>query len=280
MIMKTLDTYLTMNYAQLKRLARTYNVLGSILGSPLSNPKIAKNAKENGVLTWPLNLAPEKSSGYQVCANASDGCREACLDTAGNPVYLVAKQKARKAKTVLFFENRPLFVAMLCLELQAAARKASKLDMAMAIRPNTTSDVLWEKYKVNYAGSRISIADLMHTMAPLAKIYDYTKNPNRNVNKAFYTLTFSLSENNDAMALKELQNGTNVAVVFDTKRGQELPLFYTIMGKVWPVINGDLTDYRPEDITPCIVGLRAKGDAIGDKSGFVRPAMQSTFMAA
>lgn len=36
------------------------------------------------------------------------------------------------------------------------------------------------------------------------------------------------------------------------------------------MIDGDLSDYRPGDPSPCIVGLRAKGDAIGDASGFVR----------
>jgi len=51
-------------------------------------------------------------------------------------------------------------------------------------------------------------------------------------------------------------------------------------GKVFEVIDGDKSDYRPEDIQGVIVGLRAKGDAIGDSSGFVRKANQSVFMAA
>jgi hypothetical protein len=37
-----------------------------------------------------------------------------------------------------------------------------------------------------------------------------------------------------------------------------------------PVIDGDLHDYRPLDESGVIVGLRAKGQAMSDKSGFVR----------
>ena len=83
MLMQTklspLDNYLTLSKAELMRKARTlFNVKGSLLADPLSNPKIAKNAKENGVLTFPLHLAPEKMSGYNTCASASKGCAEAC----------------------------------------------------------------------------------------------------------------------------------------------------------------------------------------------------------
>jgi len=274
------DTYLTMSHATLKRLAKEYGVKGTILGEPLSNPKVAKNTLFNGIFTWTLNLAPARSSGHQVCAHATAGCEPACLDSAGNPLYLKAKKAARKARTILFFENRPLFVALLVKEMLAAERKALKAGMATAYRPNTTSDIPWERYKVLYKGTRMSIADIMHDTAPLAKLYDYTKYPDRNVNTEFYTITFSLAENNDREALACLKRGINVAVVFDTKRGQPLPDKYTIYGEEFPLIDGDLTDYRPDDVTPCIVGLRAKGKAIGDTSGFVRPARQSTFMAA
>ena len=278
--MLTIETYLNLNHAALKRLCRGYGVKGSILGAPLSNPKVAKNAKENGVFTWTLNMSPADSSGHEVCAYASPGCKPACLDSAGNPVYLETKQAARKARTNLFFDNRPLFVACLIKEAQAAERKGRRENYATAYRLNTTSDIPYEKYKVDYFSKRTSIADIMHQIAPLAKLYDYTKYPNRVTNTDFYTLTFSLSENNDKAARACLNRGVNVAVVFDTKRGKPLPDKYTIDGQEFLLIDGDVTDYRPEDPTPRIVGLRAKGKAIGDTSGFVRPAMQSTFLSA
>ena len=53
----------------------------------------------------------------------------------------------------------------------------------------------------------------------------------------------------------------NIAVVF--KNG--LPKYY----KGMPVINGDETDMRFEDPVGVIVGLKAKGKARKDTSGFV-----------
>ena len=77
-----------------------------------------------------------------------------------------------------------------------------------------------------------------------------------------------------------LSRGDNLAVVFDVKRGKPLPSRHTINGVSAMVIDGDLTDYRPDDIQGVIVGLRAKGEAIGSTSGFVRSAIQSTFFKA
>ena len=51
--------------------------------------------------------------------------------------------------------------------------------------------------------------------------------------------------------------GRNVAVVFDTKRGHELPA--SLAGI--EVIDGDVTDYRPADKAGCWVGLRLKMQA-------------------
>ena len=186
------------------------------------------------------------------------------------------KNAARIAKTKLFFENRPLFVAMLRKEVIAARNKAQKLGLALAFRLNATSDIKWESYKVNHWGVNMPIVELLHSAAPKAKFYDYTKIPNRNT-PTYYSLTFSLSEANDKAASGELARGHNVAVVFDTKRNHALPNVHTINGVQAQVIDGDLTDYRPDDKQGVIVGLRAKGDAIGDKSGFVRQAQQETF---
>tara|TARA_B110000196_G_C20994677_1_gene589948 strand:- start:50 stop:913 length:864 start_codon:yes stop_codon:yes gene_type:complete len=274
------DIYMAQSKAQLMRIARLdHNLKGTIFADPLSNPKVAKNAKYDNVLTYPIHLAPSTLSGFNTCAMASDGCKEACLHTAGNPAYMKGKNSARITRTKLYFENRPLFVAILCKEVISATAKAAKLNMALAFRPNATSDIKWEKSKVISLGMQKVVIDLIHQFAPEATIYDYTKEPNRET-PSFYTLTFSLSENNDIAAYRELLNGRNVAVVFDTKRGQALPKTHTLNGKVFEVIDGDKSDYRPEDIQGVIVGLRAKGDAIGDASGFVRKANQSVFMAA
>jgi hypothetical protein len=103
---------------------------------------------------------------------------------------------------------------------------------------------------------------------PNVQFYDYTKIPVSRRNPASnYHLTFSLSESNDADALDALDAGYNVAAVFDIKsRGGNLP--ESFMGR--EVINADDSDVRFYDPSGVIVGLKAKGAARGDTSGFVR----------
>ena len=60
--------------------------------------------------------------------------------------------------------------------------------------------------------------------------------------------------------------GLNVAVVFAVKRGRPLP--ETFWGR--RVIDADLTDLRYLDPAGVVCGLRAKGGAINDRTGFVR----------
>jgi len=250
-----------MSLASLKRLAKQHDV-HSLLAKPESNPKVAKNMK-SGVMTFPLHLAPAELSGFNVCPKSTPGCRKGCLHTAGNPLYMDGKTKARIARTVLYFKNRALFLDLLRAEIDAGIRKAHRANMAPAFRLNATSDIPWERVAFPITAGGGGVVDYITRNG--GEIYDYTKRANRTT-PAGYHLTFSLAENNDSDAAQWLAGGGNVAVVFDTKKGQPLPAEF--MGH--PVIDGDLSDYRPADPSPCIVGLRAKGDAIGDQSGFVR----------
>ena len=84
-----------------------------------------------------------------------------------------------------------------------------------------------------------------------------------------YHLTFSRSENNDALCDIILQKGGNVAMVFkDHKKVVERGT-YTFKGRKYKVINGDEHDLRFLDPQNCIVALKAKGKARKDLSGFV-----------
>ena len=96
------------------------------------------------------------------------------------------------------------------------------------------------------------------------QFYDYTKYPNRLDLPDNYHLTFSLSETNKAQALDVLDRGQNIAAVFNTKKDQPLP--DTCWG--YPVFDADLDDERFLDPYG-IAGLRAKGPAKKDFSGFV-----------
>lgn len=254
--------------AALKRdLASTFGVT-SLLANPEANPKLAKNGKV-GVMAAPLHLAPAKLSGYEVCPTATAGCRAACLHTAGNRVYMKGKSKARIARTKAYFEDRALFMATLVKEIAALEAKAHRAGMQPAVRLNATSDVTWERVAFTVDG--VTYANLMQRF-PNVEFYDYTKRANRRNLPANYTLTFSLAEGNDDDAFKALRNGHNVAVVFDTGRGMPLPAWFITHNNAFRVIDGDEHDFRPLDPKGVVVGLRAKGDAIGDQSGFVRAA--------
>ena len=62
---------------------------------------------------------------------------------------------------------------------------------------------------------------------------------------------------NDVHAIAWLRAGGNIAVIFDTKKGEELPAFF--WGR--PVVDGDKSDLRFLDADNVVVGLRSKGKA-------------------
>ena len=220
-----------------------------------TNYKTIKNQKV-GVLTGILYMAPYNLSGKNVCPAASKGCAAACLNTAGRGAMNVV-QAARLKKTRRFFSNRNIFLFQLCDEIEELRERAAKKGMKASVRLNGTSDLPYEKYKIN-DGKNIM------ELFPDVQFYDYTKLDNRFTKgrlPANYHLTFSRAEDNDHK-LKEVLKHTSAAVVF----AGELP-------KTWrgyPVIDGDEHDARFTDAGPgVIIGLIAKGKARHDKSGFV-----------
>lgn len=238
------------------------------------HPKIVKNSKV-GVLTWIMHLSPADRSGYEVCPMRSPGCTEACLNTAGKQwPGRNDKQAARIRRTKLFFEDRQEFMFRLYREIENAQKYAEKRGMLCGIRLNGTSDIPWENIPVDKSRPTWNLFRAF----PNVRFYDYTKRANRKDLPPNYRLTFSRSEINEADMFKALDNGMNVAVVFSTRKGEELPSAWYPGGFVAgrdavPVIDGDEHDFRYADYDeypyPVIVGLRAKGKGIGDKSGFV-----------
>jgi hypothetical protein len=244
----------------------------SLLSKPISNPKLNKSLARN-VLSAPLHLAPAKTSGFEVCPMRTAGCTLACLHTAGNPAAMRGKRKARNARTKAFFRVRDAFMTALAGDIEKLRRQARKRGMRCAVRLNATSDIVWESMPVTIDGR--TYPNLM-TLFGNVTFYDYTKRHNRRNLPSNYTLTYSLAEDNDARAVDALASGMNVAAVFDTPKGQRLPDYYGLgvpgerLGQCVPVIDGDVHDFRPIDRKGVIVGLRAKGRAKKDKSGFVR----------
>jgi hypothetical protein len=217
------------------------------------NYKTTKGEKL-GIMTGILYLAPAKISGYEVCPRRSEGCTKSCLYSAGRGAFNTV-QKSRVAKTKMFFEQRDAFMDQLRKDIKSLVNKASKQNMVPAIRLNGTSDIEW---------TRLGIVDEF----PDVQFYDYTKVLNRVTKErpSNYHITFSKNESNEVECLAAIKAGVNVAVVFDTKRGEDLP-------ETWngaPVYDGDDTDVRFLDPKGgYVIGLRAKGKARKDQTGFV-----------
>ncbi len=72
------------------------------------NPKVLKGLKE-GFNTYILHLAPASLSGFNTCPKATEGCKAACLNTAGRGGMFKKGentnniQKARIRKTIQLY---------------------------------------------------------------------------------------------------------------------------------------------------------------------------------
>lgn len=229
-----------------------------------SNAKTSKG-EVKGVKTLILYLAPEKTASsamgktVNVCPYATKGCAASCLFTAGRgvmaPVY-----KSRVEKTVALFKNRSLFLDKLAKEIRAGIKRAKRDNMTLAVRLNGTSDLPF-------------LEMALAPQFPGVQFYAYTKVPPTNDARRHLPnvhLTYSFSEDPRASILLPglIKSGQNVAVVFNVKKGHALPVNW----KGYPVIDGDIDDLRFMDPKGVIVGLRAKGKARKDASGFVQRA--------
>ena len=226
-----------------------------------ANPKIQKGAKL-GYLSFILHLAPATLSGRETCPKRTAGCTAACLNTAGRGGMFKKGentnmiQQARIRKTKMFFEDRDTFMEYLEQDINLGIKQARRLGLTPVFRLNGTSDLAWEKYTLK--GSDKNVFEMFDNV----QFYDYTKVLGRKVSAyKNYHLTFSAADGNEADVAKAIQAGMNIAMVFD-----KLPETY--MGL--PVINADDTDLRFLDPKGCIAGLKAKGRAKKDTSGFVR----------
>jgi hypothetical protein len=232
------------------------------------NPK-TKKGRARGYSTAILHFAPAELSGYNVCQYATAGCKAACLNTAGHGgIALDAAglndiQRARIARTRLFFLNRRLFNILLVRAIETHIRRARRNGLIPVVRLNGTSDLPWETLRLNDGRTVLeTFPDIM--------FYDYTKHAGRAIanaagaHPANYSLTFSRAESNHADVERVLSAGGNVAAVFAVKPHQ-LPVLYQGL----TVVDGDNDDLRFLDPAGVIVGLAAKGRGKRDTSGFV-----------
>lgn len=231
-----------------------YTTPKKLLSPGATNAKTAKNTYK----TYILYLAPyrQNSKNINICPQASDGCAAACLFTAGRGKFSNV-QSARINKTEYFLHDKEKFCLQLAGELTKINRQAEKNNETVLIRLNGTSDLDFIHLLKKYAQlDALALTNLI--------FYDYTKilgKVKKYLGSDKYILTYSRAENNEAQALEALRLGANVSAVFT---GQ-LPKTY----KGFKVIDGDVSDNVMVENRGVILGLKAKGDARKDTSGFV-----------
>jgi hypothetical protein len=214
-----------------------------------NNAKTVKSDDGGEYLTAIMYMRP----AIDLCPMSDKAaCLTGCLNTAGRGAMSTI-QEARERKSQAFRDDPVAFVDQLADDIRKAQKRANKNGVKLSVRLNGTSDIAWE----NQAGS---CGRNLMAQFPDVQFYDYTKLPGRKV-PANYHLTVSYSAANKAYAEKVKKSPHNIAVVFRDR----LPASY--LGRT--VIDGDKTDLRFIDPCKVVVGLKAKGKARHDHSGFV-----------
>lgn len=235
---------------------KQYKPVKNLLSKGSTNSKTAKNS----IKTFILYLAPHNlnNKGLTLCKDASKGCIASCLYSAGRGKFSNV-QSSRINKANYFVTDKKVFLTQLLKEIKKEIKKASDKDEKIAFRLNGTSDI-----DFLYLLNKNLDFDIELLNYDKVYFYDYTKSIARAKRyKDFrnYTLTFSKSETNDKEVKEALNLGINVAAVFK----DNLPQKY----KGIKVIDGDLSDLEMIKHKNIILGLKAKGDAKKDTTGFV-----------
>jgi hypothetical protein len=233
-----------------------YKPVKNLLSKGSTNAKTAKN----NIKTFILYLAPHNLNykGITLCKDATTGCIDSCLNTAGRGAFSNV-QLSRINKANFYVSDKKVFLAQLLKEIKKEIKKASDKNEKIAFRLNGTTDIDFLYLLDKHFDFNVDLLDTDKVF-----FYDYTKSlprAKRYQNYKNYTLTFSKSETNQNEVNEALNLGINVAAVF----GSDLPKTY----KGIKVIDGDKSDLEMLKFKSIILGLKAKGKAKKDNSGFV-----------
>jgi hypothetical protein len=240
-------------------------------------------------------LAPHSLSGKDLCSHASIECIKHCLGWHSGQAAMVKNEaelnnvrQSRIDKAQRFMRDRKNYMHDVIISIANEAKKAKKEKMQLCVRLNGSSDIAWEGIAVAIDAKlalrlmhqfnrlfRIGVYKNIMTLFEELQFVDYTKNASR-LYRALpknYHLTLSRHEKNENEAIKALNDGFNVAVIFD-----QLPNHWN----GFPVINGDQHDLihlHPQG--GHVIGLVPKGNKLKkSNSGFVVRDYQEVRIAA
>lgn len=219
-----------------------------------ASPKVCKIHDVESAI---LYLAPYTvAKGPTVCPWSTPGCRAGCLFRSGRGAFK-GIQGARVRRTRLLRQDVARFAALLDLDLIRLQARAHKRGIPAVARLNGTADLDWTA---------------TYRKHPKVRFWEYTKSVDRVRDylrgdwPRNASVCYSRNEvAGDGIALALQSIGAVVAVVFRTRKGEPMPATWHGL----PVTDGDATDARWMDAPGTIVGLRAKGPAKRDRTGFV-----------
>lgn len=226
-----------------------------LLSNGSSNAKTKKNDRPTKI----LYMKPSEVEGKEMCPFATKGCRAACLNTSGMGVFSNV-QESRYNRTLMYVRNKKRFLEQIAKEINGSAKFYARKGKEFAVRLNGTSDQPLVESLIKQEGIHEN-----------AVFYDYTKNPKKPGERYLpsghrYVVALSYSGENKKECIEALKRGAIAAIVFDTKKGDNLPSKW----HGFNVVDGDERDDLMLDVpSGTVLGLRAKGKAKNDTSGFV-----------
>lgn len=214
-----------------------------------------------GLSLLPHRLALDTSSrrlpggGLQLCVGSSQACRSACLVYSGHNTIDIYNMHVKLARTEALLLHPEAFIRLLAERIGMHVEKTKRSKYQPLVRLNVFSDVPWERI----------VLGLFEKFSEL-QFYDYTKVSGRDTPRN-YDLTFSYSgTNHDRVRYEVREHRRRVAVVFLQPKGMKrIPAAkrtpgYGLPSTFWGlrVVDGDVSDVRPRDPAPSVVGLRWK----------------------
>lgn len=223
-----------------------------------TNTKLRKS-DNSGYLLLGLQLAPDNTSGFQVCPAAkSAGCRPGCIYESGIARAFPRVNAFRIEKTRRFFTDRKVFLLELQADIERAYKFADDAGLTLAIRLNVFSDIFWRD--INIPSFDVPSGRTLFGEYPHVQFFDYTKMLG-NLGHGFknYYVNFSHSPLVPDRTIEAISRfGVNPVVVYDLPKHAPLPETFEIGPFSLPVIDGDINDLRFIDPPGVSVGVREK----------------------
>ena len=217
------------------------------------NTKVAKTgaklSKLGKVRMASLSMLPDEI----ICPGSkAAGCMDGCLKCAGLAAVYESINRARQARTEYWHNNQTGFLDQLRRELGNFQKLCAKQSVQGVVRLNVLSDIAWEQHDIPQSFPGLFFYDYTKRAARLGKTPDN------------YRLMFSYSGRPQyrKQVLQAVCYDNPIAVVF---ANGEFPK--TFLGR--PVVDGDQSDLWNVFAGRVVVGLKAKGPAKQDDSGFV-----------